>query len=65
MNDLPVFYSRYIRTKIRISGDKVYSNFHGLNVPEDGAVCEFLFISMDSLIAHENKYYLKLYLNNL
>ena len=33
MNFLPVYDNRYIKTK---RGDKVYYNFRGLNVPEDG-----------------------------
>ena len=32
---LPVYDDRYIKTKIRTFGDKVYTNFHGLNVPEN------------------------------
>ena len=56
---LPVFDDRYIRTKIRTYGDKVYSNFCGLHVPEDGLEYEsFTIISIDSLLVHENKYYL-------
>ena len=32
-NDLPVYYDRYIKTKIRKYWHKVYTNFRGLNVP--------------------------------
>ena len=32
---LPVYDDRYIKTKIRTYGDEVYTNFRGLNVPED------------------------------
>ena len=35
LNALPVYDDRYIKSKIKIYGDKVYTNFHGLNVPED------------------------------
>ena len=31
LNALPVYDDRYIKTKIRTFGDKVYSNFRGLN----------------------------------
>ena len=31
---LPVYYDRYIKTEIRTYGDKVYTNFRSLNVPE-------------------------------
>ena len=35
LNALPVYDDRYIKTKIRTYGDKVYTNFCGLNVPGD------------------------------
>ena len=45
--------------------DKVYTNFWGLNVPEDDQECElFTGISIDSLLVYENKYYLEVYLDN-
>ena len=36
LNALPVYDDRYIKTKIRTFVDKVYANFRGLNVPENG-----------------------------
>ena len=62
---LPVYDDRYIKTKIRThNSDKVYTNFHGLNVPEDHIECEsFTVISIDYLLLHENKYYLRVYLD--
>ena len=46
-----LYQSRYIKTKIRTYGDKVYTNFRGLNVPEDNIECEsFTVISIDSLL---------------
>ena len=35
MNALLVYDDRYIKAKIRTYGDKVYTNFRGLPVPED------------------------------
>ena len=35
LNALPFYDDRYIKTKIRASGEKVYTNFRGLNVLED------------------------------
>ena len=35
LNALPAYDDRYIKTKIRTYGDKVCTNFRGLNVPED------------------------------
>ena len=39
LNALQVYDDRYIKCKISTYGDKVYTNFHVLNVPEDGAKC--------------------------
>ena len=62
LNALPAYDDRYIKTKIRTYGDKVYTNFRGLNVPEDGKKCEsFTIISIDSLLVYESKYYLIVY----
>ena len=50
LNSLPVYDHRCIKTIIRTCGDKVYTNFRGLNVPEDDIECEsFTIISVDSL----------------
>ena len=62
---LYIYDDRYMKTKIRTFNDKVYTNFHGLNVPEDDTECEsFTAISIDSLLVFENKYYLQVYLDN-
>ena len=56
---------RYMKTKIRTWSKKVYTDFCGLNVPEDDIKCEyFAVISIDSLLVYENKYYLQVYLDN-
>ena len=58
LNVLPVYDDRCIKTKIRTYSDKAYTNFRGLN--EDDIECEyFTEISIDSSLAYENKYYLK------
>ena len=36
LNALPVYDDRCIKTKIRTYGDKVYTSFRGLDLPEDG-----------------------------
>ena len=65
LNALPVHDDRYIKTKIRTFGDKVYTNFRGLNVPEDDKECEyFIVISIDFLLVYDTKYYLQVYLDN-
>ena len=51
LNVLPVYDGRYIEAKVRTYGDKVYTNFCGLNVPENEIECEaFIVISIDSLL---------------
>ena len=65
LNALPVSDDRYMKTKIRKYGHKVYTNFHGLNVPEDDIEWEsFSVISLDYLLVYENKYYLQVYFDN-
>ena len=40
-------------------GDKVYTNFRGLNVPEYDIECQsFTVISIVSLLIYDNKYFL-------
>ena len=63
MNDLPVFDDRYKKTKIRMYGDKVYTNFRALNVPEYCVECKsFTIISIDYLLVYESKYHVEVYL---
>ena len=65
INALPVYDDRYINTKIRTYGDKVYTDFRGLNVSEDDTECEsFAVISVDSLLVYDKKYYIQVYLDN-
>ena len=65
LNALPVYDDRFIKTKIRTFGYKVYTNFRGLNISKDDRECEsFTVISTDSLLVYESKYYLQVYLDN-
>ena len=51
LNVLLVYDDRYVKTKIRTYGDKVYADFRGLNMPEEDRECEsFTVISIDSLL---------------
>ena len=44
---------------------KAYTNFRGLNMPEDDIECKsFTVICIDSLPVYVNKYYLQVYLDN-
>ena len=57
LNALPVYDDRYIKTKIWRYGHKVYTNFCGLNVPEDDMECKyFTVVSVDYLLVYESKY---------
>ena len=50
---------------MRTFGDKVYTNFCGLNAIEDNIECKsFPVISIDSLLLYDKKYYLQVYLDN-
>ena len=54
LNALPVYDYRYIKTKIRTYVNKVYTNFRGLNVPEDDIEFEsFTIISIDFLFVYK------------
>ena len=62
LDALQVYNDRYIKTKIRTYGGKVYNNFGCFNVPED-VECRcrmcFTITSIDSLHFYEIKYYLQ------
>ena len=65
MNALPVYDDRYIKTKLRTYGDRVYSDFRDSNVPEDGVECKsFTIISIDFLLVYDEKFFQKIYLDN-
>ena len=50
---------------MRTYDDKVYTNFCGLNVPEDDIECKsFTAICVDSLLAYYKKCYLQVYFDN-
>ena len=65
LSALPVYGDKSIKTKIETYYDTVYTNFHGLNVPEDDIECQcFTVFSIDSLFVCKNKYYLPVCLDN-
>ena len=64
-NALPVYDYRFIKSKIRTYGDKGYTNFRGLNVPENDIEWQsFTVVSFHCLLVCENKYNLQVYLDN-
>ena len=63
LNALPVYGNR--KKQIGTYGDKVYTNFCGLNIPEDDIKCKFFTVfSIDFLLVYESEYYLYVYLDN-
>ena len=65
LNALPVYDDKLMKTKTRTFGDKVHTNFRGLNVPEDDKECEsFTVISINSLLVYDKEYSLQVYLKN-
>ena len=65
LHTLPVYDDRYIKTKLRTFGDKIYTNFRSLNVSKDDIEFEsFTAISIDSLLVYDKKCYLQVYLDN-
>ena len=57
LNALPVYHDRYVKTKIRTYGNKVYTSFLDLNVLEDDIECEsFIVNSIYSLLVYNEKY---------
>ena len=65
LHTLPVYDDRYIKTKLRAFGDKIYTNFRSLNVSKDDIEFEsFTTISIDSLLVYDKKCYLQVYLDN-
>ena len=65
LNALPVYVDRYVKAKIKTYGDKVYTDFDDLNVPEDVVEYKSLtIISINSLPVYEKKYYPQVYFDN-
>ena len=64
LNASLVYNDRYMKTKIRTNDNKIYTNFCELNVPEDDTCESFTVISIDSLLVYENRFYLRIYLEN-
>ena len=65
LNVLSAYDDRYVKTEIRTYGNKVYTYFRELNVPEDDIEYEsFTVTFIDALNVHGSKYYLLVYLDN-
>ena len=65
LHALLVCDNRYLKTTLAKYGNKVYTNFCDVNLPENGAECEsFTVISIDSLFVYGSKHYLHVSLDN-
>ena len=60
----PVYNDKYIKTKIKIYSDKVYTNFQHNKIQKDNKYCAYLFvILLDSIFVNSNKeYYWQIFL---
>ena len=58
LNSEPVYNDKYIKTKIKIYNDKVYTNFQHNKIPKDNEYCACLsVILLDSIFVNSNKKY--------
>ena len=58
MNSEPVYNDKYIKTKIKIYNDRVYTNFQHNKIPKDYEYCACLpVISLDSIFVNLSKEY--------
>ena len=58
LNSEPVYNDKYIKTKIKIYNDKVYTNFQHNKIPKDNEYCACLsVILLDSIFVNSNKEY--------
>ena len=54
------YVDKYLKTKIKMSEDKVNPNFQGKKVPKENASYDYLsLITIDSVIRKNKKYYLQ------
>ena len=64
LNVLPACDDRCIKTKIKSSGNNIYTNFRASIVLEGDIECKsFTVISIESLLVYKNKYCLQVYLD--
>ena len=49
---------KYIKTKIKLYGDKINTNFEGKKIPKENALCKCLpLIVLDSFVRANKNYY--------
>ena len=53
-----MYHAKYIKTKIKIYNDRVYTNFQHDKIPKDNEYCACLsVILLDSVLVNSNKEY--------
>ena len=58
LNSEPVYNDKYIKTRIKIYNDEVYTNFQYNKIPKDNEYCACLsVILLDSIFVNSNKEY--------
>ena len=64
LNSELVYNDKYIKTKIKIYNDKVYTNFQHNKIPKDNEYCACLsLIILDSILVNSDKeFYLQIFL---
>ena len=59
----PVYDDKYIKTKIKTYNNKINTNFHVNEIPEDNECCTCLsVISLDCIVNLHKKYYPQIFL---
>ena len=61
LDTLPVYDNRYEINKKRKYGDKIYTTFWDLDIPE---IYRTFLLILHLFVVCDNKYYLQIYLNN-
>ena len=58
LNSEPVYYEKYMKTKIKTWNDKIYINFQHNKMPKDNDYCACLsVILLNSIFVNSNKEY--------
>ena len=66
-NGEPVYNDKYIKTKIKISNDRVHTNIQYNKIPKDNEYCTCLsVILLDSILAHlDREYHPQIFFNRM
>ena len=64
IDSIPIYNKKYIKTKIKIHKDKVYTNFENNKIPKDNEyfTCFFVILVDSILVNSDKKYYPQIFL---